>query len=110
MLEESRQGSFGAIEAPRKSSGFLTKLHHVYRVTCKRHPWIEGYVITVANPYVVRSSSHNAGSFTLDGVPIGRRTLRVWHPKFKPVREAHEFEIRKDETTEIVIEFQPPGN
>jgi hypothetical protein len=100
-------GHARAVQAPRRSSPALGELGHVYRITAKRHPWIEGYVILVSNPYVTRTSRHKPGHFIFGDVPVGRRTLRVWHPTFKAAAEVHEVEVRKDEITEIAIDFEP---
>jgi len=94
--------------APYTQSPRLKKLHNVYKLTSKRQPWIEGYAITVDNPYVVVTSRHGGGGFQIAGIPVGKWTLHVWHPRLQPLARTHEFEIREDDITEIPIPFKPP--
>jgi len=77
----------------------------LYKVTTKRHPWKVGYLLLVDNPYaaVVRAG------FEIRDVPVGRHRMDVWHPVFKPVKKTIEFEIVEDETTDVLIEFEPPA-
>jgi len=77
----------------------------IWKVTCKRHPWKTAYAIIVDNPYGAISDHE---SFTIENIPVGRWQMDVWHPAFKPVKESLEVEIRKDETTEVAVEFHPP--
>jgi hypothetical protein len=77
----------------------------VCSITCTRHPWKQAYVVFVDNPYIVLS---NDRTFTMANVPVGTWRMDVWHPQFKPARESYEVVIRKDETSEIAVELEPP--
>ena len=46
--------------------------------------------------------------FLIENAPIGKHTLEVWHPLYEPVRKTVDVEIKKDETTEIVVKFKTP--
>jgi hypothetical protein len=86
----------------------------VYRMRCLRHPWQVGYAVVVDNPYVGVSGARNPrfpsgnGKTTIDKIPPGTWTVRVWHPLIRPAREKHTVEIIRDETTHLIVEFKPP--
>jgi len=76
-----------------------------YQIQCKRHAWKRAYVYVVDNPYATISDRER---FTIDNVPVGKWILDAWHPEYKPVKTSYEIEIRKDETTELAVEFHTP--
>ncbi len=83
----------------------------MYRVACKRHPWHKAAFFVVGNPYVAISQPHHqfAGSvFSIEGLPAGKHTLEVFHAEFEPVEKTIEFEIKKDEITDLAIQFKTP--
>jgi hypothetical protein len=53
-----------------------TMLH----LTCDVHSWMHGYVGVESHPYFAVSGMD--GSFTIAGVPPGRRTIRAWHERY----------------------------
>jgi len=77
----------------------------LYKVTTKRHPWKLGYVFLVDNPYVAVVG----GSFDIADLPVGKHRMDIWHPAYEPLAKTVEFEIFKDETTEVAIEFKRPS-
>jgi hypothetical protein len=85
-----------------------------YRMRCRRHPWQIGYAIVVDNPYVAVSGAQKSGwpsadgKVSIAGIPPGTWTVRLWHPRIKPVEEVHEIKITRDETTHLVVDFQLP--
>lgn len=48
---------------------------------CNVHPEMEGFVIVVPTPYY--AVTDKTGAFTIENVPAGTYTLKVWHPKLK---------------------------
>jgi len=86
----------------------------IYSLRCRRHPWHTGYALCVDNPYVAVSGAQNArfpsddGKVTIDKIPPGTWTVRVWHPLVEPAKELHEVTIATDETTHLIVEFTPP--
>jgi len=80
----------------------------IYFMRCLRHPWHTGYAIVVDNPYVAVPSRD--GRLTINGIPPGKWTVRIWHPLIRPVKETHEVTIERDETTHLIVDFKsPPG-
>ncbi len=48
---------------------------------CNVHPEMEGYVVVVETPYYAVSAQD--GSYTINDVPPGTYTLKIWHEKLK---------------------------
>ena len=53
---------------------------------CKVHPEMEAFVLAVPTPYYAVTKAD--GSFSIAGVPDGDVTVKVWHPKCKPIQKA----------------------
>lgn len=53
-------------------------------VTCGIHPWMKGWVFVQDHPYCAVSDAN--GKFTLENVPAGEWTFRLWHEKSGYVR------------------------
>jgi|SRR5215470_4104813 len=51
----------------------------VIQVKCDVHGWMEGWLVSTANPYF--AVTENSGSFKLTDVPPGTYTVQVWHEK-----------------------------
>jgi plastocyanin len=64
---------------------------------CNVHPEMEGYIVTLQNPYFAVSDKD--GSYAIKNVPAGKYTLKVWHQKLKgnsqevTVKEAGDVEV-----------------
>ena len=52
-------------------------------ILCSLHPEMEAYVVAVPTPYFAVTGAD--GSYTIEGVPDGTYTVKVWHPKKKEV-------------------------
>ncbi len=59
------------------SSGKL-KDSRVVRMLCNRHDFMQNWLYVVQNPYYAITDQN--GQFAIDQIPVGRYTLRVWHP------------------------------
>jgi hypothetical protein len=60
--------------------GFRLKDEEILKLKCDVHRWMITYVGVVSHPYFAVSSGD--GSFTINGVPAGRRTISAWHERF----------------------------
>jgi hypothetical protein len=82
-----------------------------YRLTCRRHPWQEAYLVVVDSPYVaVPQDRHRRwGIFSMTAIPAGTWELEVWHPELEPVERTLSVEIKADETLELRVPFKPPA-
>lgn len=52
---------------------------------CNVHPEMEAYVVAVPTPYY--AVTQRDGSFTIDGIPDGTYTVKVWHPKLREISQ-----------------------
>lgn len=48
-------------------------------VLCALHPEMEAFVVAVPTPYFAVTGAD--GSYSIEGVPEGTHTVKVWHPK-----------------------------
>lgn len=48
---------------------------------CRVHPEMEGFVAVVPTPYFAVTDT--AGAYSIEDVPEGDFTVKVWHPRFK---------------------------
>ncbi|MYK42740.1 MAG: carboxypeptidase-like regulatory domain-containing protein [Gammaproteobacteria bacterium] len=48
-----------------------------YRVECDTHTWMKSYILVFNHPFFVVTDEK--GKFTLNNVPVGTHTVRVWH-------------------------------
>jgi plastocyanin len=46
-------------------------------ITCDSHTHMRGYALILQHPYF--AVSDDAGNFTIDNIPAGKYTLKVWH-------------------------------
>ncbi len=62
---------------------------------CAIHPEMEAWVVAVPSPYFAVTDPD--GRFTIDGVPTGKHTVKLWHPK----GAESSTEVSVDGTTEV---------
>ena len=51
----------------------------VVRILCHVHPNMEAFILVKDHPYF--SAADSRGNYRLDGVPLGKFRLQVWHPQ-----------------------------
>ena len=69
--------------------GFQLKREEVMLdITCDVHRWMTAYVGVVDHPYFAVSGEQ--GSFTIDGIPPGRHTIRAWHERYGTLTQSVE--------------------
>lgn len=49
----------------------------IVEARCEMHPWVRAYVAVFDHPYFAITDGH--GSFTIDQLPAGTYTVKVWH-------------------------------
>ena len=52
---------------------------------CDYHPWESGFVLLRDSPYMAKTDSD--GEFTIENLPYGSHTLRIWHERVGYLKE-----------------------
>ena len=73
----------------------------VYTQLCRVHPEMEGFVVVLQNQYF--GVSDRVGHYEIEGVPAGKYTLAVWHPKLKGQPKLVTVETGKPATADFVL-------
>jgi len=68
-------------------------------ILCNVHPEMEAYVVVVPTPYF--AVTDDSGAYTIENVPDGSYTVKVWHPKLKETS----VEVTVEGDTELVVEL-----
>ncbi|HXG53006.1 MAG TPA: hypothetical protein VNN77_16540 [candidate division Zixibacteria bacterium] len=63
---------------PGKTRGTTFEKPGIARILCNAHPNMEGFVVVKPHPYF--SAVDERGLFRIEGVPVGKARLEVWHP------------------------------
>ena len=69
-------------------------------ILCNVHPEMEAWIVTLQNPYFFKTDKD--GVFSIENVPAGKYTLKVWHKKLKG--KPQEIEVPAD--GEITVDFK----
>lgn len=64
---------------PGKSRSQTFDKPGVVRVLCNAHPSMEAFIVVKEHPYI--AAPDKSGNFRLDGVPLGKFRVQVWHPQ-----------------------------
>jgi plastocyanin len=69
---------------------------------CNVHPEMEGYIVTLQNPYFAVSDKD--GNYTIKNVPAGKYTVKIWHEKLKG--SSQEVAVKESGDTEVNFEIK----
>jgi plastocyanin len=58
----------------------------VVTIGCNIHDWMVGYIYVAESPHFAATGAD--GTALIRGIPVGRYTLRVWHPRLGTSEEA----------------------
>ncbi len=67
---------------------------------CNQHPEMEAWVVVLQNPYFSKTGRN--GRFTIEDVPAGKYTLKVWHPKSAGLPQ----QVAVPQEGEVTVEFK----
>jgi hypothetical protein len=82
------------IEKPLKKAGLVD-------VKCDAHEWMQAWVVVSDHPYVAVTGDD--GSFTLDNVPPGDYTLKIWHEKLGEKQATAKVEAGGTATVDVAM-------
>lgn len=68
---------------------------------CNVHPEMEAYVVILQNPYYAISDEQ--GKFTIENVPVGEYTLKVWNKKYRSKKDEN---IHVESGKTLTVDFK----
>ena len=74
------------------------------KITCDAHPWMTGWVIVSAHPYV--GVTDEKGSFKIENVPPGTYTLGVWQEALATKPITQQVTVKAGEETKVTFELK----
>jgi plastocyanin len=89
--------------APGKSRSVSFDKPGVVRILCNAHPSMEAFVVVKDHPYI--ASADKRGNFRLDGVPLGKFRLQIWHPQLGTTDAGVEI-VRDGEVVEMNFDLK----
>ena len=75
----------------------------VARILCNAHPNMEAFIVVKEHPYF--SATDKRGNFRVDGVPLGKYQIHVWHPQLG-TRESGVELVRKGQVLEFNFDLK----
>lgn len=104
----SSKGNDFNVTQPQFGMVFSYKLKSpdvMMRLTCDVHSWMLGYIGVVDHPYFAVTGAD--GAFTIDNVPAGRQTVRIWHEVFGEMTKT--VVVKAGETVTADLVFTGPA-
>jgi plastocyanin len=89
--------------APGKSRSTTFDKAGVVRILCNVHPNMEAFIVVENHPYF--ASADQRGNYRLNGVPLGKYRLRVWHPQLGTTETGIEL-VREGEVLDINFDLK----
>jgi plastocyanin len=99
---EAKEFDLG-LYAPGKSRSAKFDKPGVVRILCNVHPGMEAFIVVKEHPYF--SATDKQGNYRIDGVPIGKHRLQVWHPQMG-TRETRAEIVRSGEVLDVSFDLQ----
>jgi hypothetical protein len=75
---------------------------------CMIHPWMSGYVLVRANPYM--AVSNEDGQFEIKNLPVGKHVLQFWHERVGWLREVKIGMHKTDNRGRLTVTIAPGDN
>ena len=96
---------FNSICPPNERDGlklvYEGKEREPISVKCDIHPWMQAWHLPLDHPYAAVTDAE--GKFTIENVPAGDLTFRVWHEKTGFVEKSLAVSVKAGESNEISI-------
>jgi len=72
-------------------------------IKCDIHPWMRAYQLIIDHPFA--AVTDESGNFTIDNLPPGTHTFRIWHERGRLLERDYKVDIQAGETKEVEIQF-----
>ncbi|MBM4442344.1 MAG: hypothetical protein FJ027_18165 [Candidatus Rokubacteria bacterium] len=76
----------------------------VVTIGCNIHDWMIGHIYVADTPHV--GTTDKEGKVTLDGLPAGAYTARVWHPRLEGTEQAASRPLVVDASGAVAVTWQ----
>ncbi len=88
---------------PGKSRSVKFDKPGVARILCNAHPAMEAYIVVKDHPFF--SLADKAGNYRIDGIPLGKYRITVWHPELGTTEAGVEL-VRDKEVLDINFDLK----
>ena len=75
------------------------------KVGCDVHPWMSAYHVVLDHPFVAITDRN--GKFSIEGLPVGTHSFRIWHEKSGWLAKARTVTIRPSQATRLDLDVEP---
>jgi plastocyanin len=89
--------------APGKSRSATFDKPGVVRILCNVHPTMEAFIVVKEHPYF--TAPDKSGNYRLNGVPLGKYRVQVWHPQLGTSEAGVEI-VREGEVVDINFDLK----
>ena len=104
VFSNSTKNSFdlGSYRAGDKTRAAVFNSPGVVDIYCNMHQRMSAHVLVVPSKLYARVKPD--GSFRLEGVPAGARTIVAWSPSLKPIQ--HKVDVDGNDTARVALEME----
>jgi len=89
--------------APGKSRSVTFDKPGVARILCNAHPNMEAFVVVKEHPFF--SAADKRGNYRIDGIPLGKYRVTVWHPELGTTEAEVEL-VREGQVSDINFDLK----
>lgn len=88
---------------PGKSRTVVFDKPGVARILCNAHPNMEAFIVVKEHPFF--AGADKGGNYRLDGVPLGKYRIQVWHPELGTTETGIEL-VRAGEVLDVNFDLK----
>jgi plastocyanin len=96
-------GPFNRTQPKGRTIPITFEKPEILRIDCDLHSWMRGWVVVARHPFY--AITNGQGRFTLDNLPPGQYTLRLWHERLGEASRA--VKVDGAAATTVTIELPP---
>ena len=89
--------------APGKSREVIFDKPGVARILCNAHPNMEAFIVVKEHPFF--SVADKSGNYRIDGIPLGKYRVIVWHPELGTTEAGVEL-VRAGQVSDIDFDLK----